>query len=265
MDTRFHARKRKLRMRMINGGTMERRIHNCPCCGEILNSFVSNCPCCGYELRGDTATSSVTKIYEDLSNTVDSEQRNFMIRNFPIPNTKEDIVEFMLLASSNMVGDESQDIFEAWVAKIEQCYKKALLSFKNDNDIRSIQQIYDECQTLIVNEREKKVRREIFEMIVRNIAVCAGLLLLVVAIQMDRFGGNASMLQLVSYIILMASAATLAKRKAGIIDYVFAVGSGLFTMASTFLFHNGSMAQLCGGFVLIFATVNYFRSIVSKK
>lgn len=81
-------------------------IHKCPNCGEVLPSFVTNCPSCGYELRGTTATSSIVTFYKDLNNTQSVEQRSNMIRNFPIPNAKEDIIEFMVLASSNISGDQ---------------------------------------------------------------------------------------------------------------------------------------------------------------
>ena len=35
--------------------TYDGKLHKCPNCGEILNSFVANCPACGYELRGTEA------------------------------------------------------------------------------------------------------------------------------------------------------------------------------------------------------------------
>ena len=42
-----------------------------------------------------------------------------MIRNFPIPNAKEDIIEFMILASSNILGEDERDIYVAWIVKFE--------------------------------------------------------------------------------------------------------------------------------------------------
>ena len=69
-------------------------IHKCPSCGEILQSFITNCPSCGLEIRGASAVGSVVHFYNDLNNANSIEQREYMIRNFPIPNVKEDIIEF---------------------------------------------------------------------------------------------------------------------------------------------------------------------------
>ena len=102
--------------------TYEGEIHKCPNCGEILNSFVSNCPTCGYELRSvntsNTVKQFVLKLEQIEANrdnidvdlrrkdpnalTKTDEQKVNLIRSFSIPNTKEDILEFLILASSNI-------------------------------------------------------------------------------------------------------------------------------------------------------------------
>mgnify|MGYP003436194760 FL=1 len=138
-------------------------IHKCPSCGEVLNSFVAVCPSCGYEIRGKAATNSVQQFYWELNKTTSVEQKDLMIRNFPIPNTKEDILEFLILASSNIIGEDEKDIFEAWTAKFEQGYQKALLLFGQDTDFSRIQQIYDEYQMNIGNEKTKKINKKFFD------------------------------------------------------------------------------------------------------
>lgn len=240
-------------------------IHKCPSCGEVLNSFVPNCPSCGYEIRGASATSSVIQFYNDLNNTQNTVQRDYMIRNFPIPNAKEDIIEFMVLASSNLLGEDNKDIFEAWLAKFEQCYQKAIIVFQNDNDINRIQQIYDDCQYKIDKAKSKRLTKVTFETIARNIAVAVGLILLLIAIRVDKNGGNASMLELVSCIVLIASSASLIKRNAILLDYGVAAGSGLLALGASFLFDNGSLVQLSGGIVLIIVAINYVKSLIVKK
>lgn len=135
--------------------TYEGEIHKCPNCGEILNSFVSNCPTCGYELRSvntsNTVKQFVLKLEQIEANrdnidvdlrrkdpnalTKTDEQKVNLIRSFSIPNTKEDILEFLILASSNintkswLDNDRSTAAQEAesnaWIAKFEQAYQKA--------------------------------------------------------------------------------------------------------------------------------------------
>lgn len=243
----------------------EGKIYKCPSCGEILNSFISCCPSCGYEVRGASAASSVVRFYDDLSKTTSYEQKDYMIRNFPVPNTKEDLIEFMVLASSNIFGEDNKDIFEAWMAKFEQCYQKALIVLNNDNDLYRVQQIYDDCQNKIELEKGKKITKLTFETMARNIAVVAGLILLLIAIRVDKNGGNSSMFELVACIVLIVSSTSLIKRNAILLDYGVAAVSGLLAIAASFLLKNGSLVQLSGGVVLIIVAVNYFKSIVNRK
>lgn len=137
-------------------------IYKCPSCGEVLNSFTSNCPSCGYELRGTKVTNSVQELVRKLEElegkrsttqscssflqrklngkTLDviDEQKINLIRNFPIPNSKEDIREFLIIASSNMqvqaYGSKEERfaqeaIAKAWELKYNQAQKKAKISF----------------------------------------------------------------------------------------------------------------------------------------
>jgi hypothetical protein len=166
-------------------------IHKCPNCGEVLNSFIVKCPACGYELRGAKAadsvhelaakleqieskrenyksTSFVSKIYGDdgqISKT--DEQKVSLIRSIVIPNTKEDIYEFMILASSNIdvkvydLGNSRyatasrKNVSDAWFAKFEQAYEKAKLTFGNTSDFENIQRIYDRTKGKIKKEKLK--------------------------------------------------------------------------------------------------------------
>ena len=117
-------------------------LHKCPNCGEVLNSFVAVCPACGYELRGSSATGAVKEFASKLDKATTEFQKANIIRNFPIPNTKEDIFEFMILASSNIDDHPNKEIFDAWIAKFEQCYDKAKLTFLQDSDFSQIQSMY---------------------------------------------------------------------------------------------------------------------------
>ena len=117
-------------------------VHKCPQCGEVLASFVAVCPACGYELRGSSTTSAVKEFASKLDAAINEYQKENIIRNFPIPNTKEDIFEFMILASSNIDEHPNKEVFDAWIAKFEQCYDKTRLIFKQDPDFSQIQSIY---------------------------------------------------------------------------------------------------------------------------
>ena len=126
-------------------------LHKCPKCGEHLNAFATICPVCNYELRGVQATSCVHELSQKLEKADSDEQKIELISNFYIPNTKEDIYEFFILAYSNItVGGNS---IEAWTVKLEQAYLKAKLAFGNSEDFGYIQELYES-----INKASKKNR-----------------------------------------------------------------------------------------------------------
>lgn len=248
----------------INGGreaVYEGSVHKCPNCGEVLPSFVAHCPSCGYEIRGNSAVKSVQELYMEINKATSNSQKDTMIRNFPIPNSKEDILEFMVIASSNIIGEDDADIYEAWLVKFEQAYQKAVLLFKTDDDFSKIEKIYENCQNNISVEKQRKINRFTIDTIIRNIAIGAGMVLVIAAFFIDRTGGNSSLVELAGCIVLIASAASLFKRGAVFIDYIVSATSGLLMIPLSFLFDNGSVIELCGAIVLIIVAVNYFKSL----
>lgn len=121
-------------------------LHKCPQCGENLDAFVTTCPACGYELRGTKATSVVNELAKKLEVTTSAEQKKELIRNFYIPNTKEDIHEFFMLALSQVkVGGTLTD---AWMVKLEQAYQKAELSFPGTQEFERLKILYEKVQKM---------------------------------------------------------------------------------------------------------------------
>ncbi len=164
------------------------KIYKCPNCGEILKSFEINCPACGFELRDVRSTSAVrefalkleaiesrresdkSKRFFSNSNSFDSisktdEQKINLIKSFAIPNSKEDMLEFMILATSNINPDVYSTMYHvssktelelnsAWIAKAQQVYEKAKQSHSEDDTFSKIQSIYDKCFQQV--DKEKK-------------------------------------------------------------------------------------------------------------
>jgi len=146
-------------------------LHKCPNCGELINAFVTICPTCNYELRS-TKASSVVKEFADKLEKIEAsreikkadffngnaneltktdEQKINLIRSFAIPNTKEDIYEFLILAASNIsiewwrdttVAQEAES--SAWVAKFEQAYRKAVIMFEDEPTFQRLEKMYKE-------------------------------------------------------------------------------------------------------------------------
>ncbi len=156
----------------------EGNIHKCPNCGETVNSFSTKCPSCGHEFREMSASSSVKELADKLqqieaervppksvmvaNNIIDpvDEKKITLIKSFPIPNSREDLFEFLILSSSNIAiesGTVSQDaVSDAWKAKFEQAYQKARISFQDDSDFIKFDEIYKSKKTEIENHQKNQ-------------------------------------------------------------------------------------------------------------
>ena len=167
----------------------EGEIRKCPNCGSSVPSFNWKCNDCGFEFRNTGLSDAVhefTKQLQEIDNKRGKKDKKInkkidIINNFAIPNTKEDIMEFMILASSNIneniyTIDKSPDKSEielsnVWKSKMEQVYLKAKLALDED-DFVEIEKIYKEK-----NEAVKKNKRS-YVIGTAAICICAVLFLL---------------------------------------------------------------------------------------
>lgn len=146
-------------------------LKKCPSCGAPVQAFSTKCPDCGHEFRGIKSASSIERLYDELQKIEESErsrQRSWAqkidgdlgvqksvatrqasaISSFPVPNTKEDLLEFLSIASSEAKKKLSMFIMhahpdailkKAWKSKCEQVITKARFSMKEDK--RTLEEI----------------------------------------------------------------------------------------------------------------------------
>lgn len=128
----------------------EGKVYKCPYCGEALPFDTITCPTCGSEIRSRETSESIKKFSDKLETIRNQHEKAEYIRLYPIPNNREDIFEFMLIASTNckevVYHSDEKEISDAWINKTEQCYKKAIILFKDQNDIDQITKIYNESK-----------------------------------------------------------------------------------------------------------------------
>jgi hypothetical protein len=93
------------------------------------------CPECGYEITNRSTSDALQKFYQDLRDG-DDKQDVDAISNFPVPNTKEDFIEFLLYAKGALetgyTTSAERKKYNAWKNKFFQMKLKASILFKDD-------------------------------------------------------------------------------------------------------------------------------------
>ncbi len=159
--------------------------YNCPNCGGILNEYVAHCPYCGCEIHNRKVIRSVQELKEALAEieanrkerkygrhnrlreTTETDKKIItIIKSFPIPNTKADILDFVFLSASNIdiktyentFDDVRREISDAWLAKLDQAYYKAEVMLVNDDEFNKIKKIYENIRKRINRESKKEIK-----------------------------------------------------------------------------------------------------------
>jgi hypothetical protein len=150
-------------------------IRKCPACGAEVPAMTAVCLSCGHEFSNVQVTNSVQAFFQRLD-ALDSQMKDTgsagavlgmlglggsssvekrklgIIEGFPVPNTKEDLLEFVITASSRIDTRSSlelganfqtvQNHNKAWRAKLQQAYTKAKIVLGNEpaamNQVESI-------------------------------------------------------------------------------------------------------------------------------
>ena len=142
-------------------------VRKCPACGAMVQSLMTKCPECGHEFVNVEANNTTKKLMQKIDeiqaesvnmlksinsknenvalqqrNAIDDQIQNRIqqaILNFPIPNTKEDLVEFITLCQ----GNQQQ---YPWGLKLKQVISKAKVIMPNDPEIQTLVEQYEEEQ-----------------------------------------------------------------------------------------------------------------------
>lgn len=171
------------------------KVRKCPSCGEVLNSLDTKCPTCGYEIR-DVSNTNAMNIFQSelfkfdeqlkdgggiklfgldiLSGSGDKsafERKCEYIKNYIVPRTKEDFIEFGILAKSNVetklfhrsilhpwcgCKDEEdyqkrKKLSDAWWSMLQQIFDKSKVVFSDDESTyKKIESLYVEIYNKIM-------------------------------------------------------------------------------------------------------------------
>lgn len=151
-------------------------VRKCPACGAIVPSMAAKCPECGYEFTNVEANSSTRLLmqkideiqaqYAELTANVDNKDESTirtrgyqvkrqlndrtaqLIQNFPIPNTREDLIEFPTLCIGNSKADSimldgNDPVTPAWRKKLQQVIAKVKVALPNDQQAQELIEEYE--------------------------------------------------------------------------------------------------------------------------
>ncbi len=124
-------------------------IHKCPSCGAQLSAFVSACQSCGHEFTDIEANRSITALterFEQIEREADErglsgrnrekailEKRARVIRDFPVPNSREDLQQLMFFIQPKIVASVQPDPnIEDWRSKFIEVLNRARNAYKDD-------------------------------------------------------------------------------------------------------------------------------------
>jgi len=165
-------------------------VKKCPSCGAIVESFKTSCGYCGHAFTNVDANSSIERLFKMLNEAEDmrvmekqtdnpfaaiggalsdalsdisgpgkvDRKKMEIISNFPIPTTKDDMLEFLSLAlpraqkkgnffTANQPENQIHNSFvNVWHSKCEQVIMKARFSMKDDK--KTLEEINHYASTL---------------------------------------------------------------------------------------------------------------------
>ncbi len=171
-------------------------IKKCPSCGAVVQSYHGVCQECGYAFENLEANSSIRKLSEELEKkgkykdddgemVEDEEKMAAIIKRFPVPTSKGDLIELInylqtFMPTENTLKEKDLIITdsELWTAcesKIKECSRKAKLLFPNDKLLTSItSNVEEQSARLYKQVRKNNIKSKILGTILTVVALGIG-------------------------------------------------------------------------------------------
>lgn len=127
------------------------RVRRCPQCGAAVPASKVVCPECGWEFDDVTDRhSSLQKLMDQLNKShgiLSRKDESDVIRNFPIPKSKGDLLELTIYFKSKA---------DSWPysVKYEECMMKAMQYYSTDKDFVVL---IEEYKTFVKTKKRNKI------------------------------------------------------------------------------------------------------------
>lgn len=133
----------------------------CPACGAIVSPHLPVCPDCGYEFAGVEAVASMKKFLDEVKRARRDDSdilESDVVDNYPIPNAKSDLLEFMLVLKPRLKWDD------CYIDKYSECVERAKLMFPGDPLFKKYIDGFDPRSLKELKEKkEKEEKRFLFK------------------------------------------------------------------------------------------------------
>lgn len=152
---------------LVNKDTNRKK---CPNCGAIITDVVMRCPECGYVFQKVTVTDSSEALFRLLNNTNSDKQKKQIIESFPIPNSKQDLLDFLLL-SKPYLKDVKGVFAKAYFKKYAECIDRCKQFFPDDPDFIRFLKEYEEVTVLRKSKRQRTFKRIVIAAMLMAVAI----------------------------------------------------------------------------------------------
>ena len=145
-------------------------IRKCPNCGSSVPSMTAVCPDCGHELIS-MSTNKILKEFQEGLITYEGEAERDFVAAFPVPNTREDLGNFLSTVASILLADLNNgadtERIRAFGSKFTEIKNKVEIVLSADDPIQEqakkwehkineAEKFYDK----IIKEQRKKYEKE---------------------------------------------------------------------------------------------------------
>ena len=150
-------------------------IKTCPACGSCIKSMKLACEACGHEFANIEANKSITNLLNRINvlHKEPNEKENLfnqrkadVINNTAIPNSKEDLIEFLTICSSQsgvaFTKRGYSKVLSAWSRKGFEALNKGKLLFKDDSS---------NMKLILEFEKKLKIARLLSYLTIWNIVI----------------------------------------------------------------------------------------------
>lgn len=163
-------------------------VQKCPQCGNPVEPLAMQCSACGHVFRNAPALMSSQVLYKKLED-IDMAYRNSgnekrriqerasAIMNFPVPTTKEDLLDFAasMRARKTQCFDEDEEYY-AYASKYEECLTKVKMFFPNDPQAHCLIAMDKEDVEKQKQEDKKSTRGFILYFVILIIMIILGII-----------------------------------------------------------------------------------------